>query len=90
MVMEGDFQHNCVATYINKVNADECSIWSQRKPDGTRNTIEIKIKQGKYYIAQMRAFANQAPLQEDLDEIQKAIDKCNNDRRNKECLRKSV
>lgn len=89
MVMEGDFQHNCVATYINKVNADECSIWSQRKPDGTRNTIEIKIKQGKYYIAQMRAFANQAPLQEDLDEIQKAIDKCN-DRRNKECLRKSV
>lgn len=90
MVMEGDFQHNCVATYINKVNADECSIWSQRKPDGTRNTIEIKIKQGKYYIAQMRAFANQAPLQEDLDEIQKAIDKCNNDRRNKECLRKNV
>lgn len=90
MVMEGDFQHNCVATYINKVNADECSIWSQRKPDGTRNTIEIKIKQGKYYIAQMRAFANQAPLQEDLDEIQKAIDKCNNDRRNKKCLRKSV
>lgn len=75
MVMEGDFQHNCVATYINKVNADECSIWSQRKPDGTRNTIEIKIKQGKYYIAQMRAFANQAPLQEDLDEIQKAIEK---------------
>lgn len=71
MVMEGDFQHNCVATYINKVNADECSIWSQRRPDGTRNTIEIKIKQGKYYIAQMRAFANQAPLQEDLDEIQK-------------------
>lgn len=90
MVMEGNFQHNCVATYINKVNADECSIWSQRKPDGTRNTIEIKIKQGKYYIAQMRAFANQAPLQEDLDEIQKAIDKCNNDRRNKECLRKNV
>lgn len=90
MVMEGDFQHNCVATYINKVNADECSIWSQRKPDGTRNTIEIKIKQGKYYIAQMRAFANQAPLQEDLDEIQKAINKCNNDRRNKECLRKNV
>ena len=77
MVMEGNFQHNCVATYISKVNKDECSIWSQRKPDGTRNTIEIGMERGKYYIVQMSAFANQAPLQEDLDEIQKAINKCN-------------
>ena len=89
MVMEGNFQHNCVATYISKVNIDECSIWSQRKPDGTRNTIEIGIEHGKYCIIQMCAFANQEPMQKDLEKVQKAIDKCNN-RRNKECLRKSV
>ena len=89
MVMEGNFQHNCVATYISKVNKDECSIWSQRKPDGTRNTIEIGIEHGKYCIIQMCAFANQEPMQKDLEKVQKAIDKCN-DRRNKECLRKSV
>ena len=53
MVMEGNFQHNCVATYISKVNEDKCSIWSQRKPDGTRNTIEIGIEHGKYCIIQM-------------------------------------
>lgn len=90
MVMEGNFQHNCVATYISKVNEDKCSIWSQRKPDGTRNTIEIGIERGKYCIIQMCAFANQEPMQEDLEKVQKAIDKCNSDRRNKECLRKSV
>lgn len=89
MVMEGNFQHNCVATYISKVNEDKCSIWSQRKPDGTRNTIEIGIEHGKYCIIQMCAFANQEPMQKDLEKVQKAIDKCN-DRRNKECLRKSV
>lgn len=90
MVMEGNFQHNCVATYISKVNKDECSIWSQRKSDGTRNTIEIGIEHGKYCIIQMCAFANQEPLQEDLEKVQKAIDKCNSNRRNKECLRKSA
>lgn len=90
MVMEGNFQHNCVATYISKVNEDKCSIWSQRKPDGTRNTIEIGIEHGKYCIIQMCAFANQEPMQKDLEKVQKAIDKCNNDRRNKECLRKNV
>ena len=89
MLMEGNFQHNCVATYISKVNKDECSIWSQRKSDGTRNTIEIGIEHGKYCIIQMCAFANQEPMQKDLEKVQKAIDKCN-DRRNKECLRKSV
>lgn len=77
MVMEGSFQHNCVATYISKVNKDKCSIWSQRKPDGTRNTIEIGIKRGKYYIVQMCAFANREPMQEDLEKVQEAIDKCN-------------
>lgn len=90
MVMEGNFQHNCVATYISKVNEDKCSIWSQRKPDGTRNTIEIGIERGKYCIIQMCAFANQEPMQEDLEKVQKAIDKCNSNRRNKECLRKSA
>lgn len=77
MVLEGTFQHNCVATYISKVNDDRCSIWSQRKPDGTHNTIEIGMSRNKYRVVQMCAFANRAPLQEDYDKVQKAIDKCN-------------
>lgn len=63
-VEEGEFQHNCVASYINRVNQDCCSIWSMRKEDGTRNTIEIAIRRSKenpngyFYIKQMRSFAN--------------------------------
>lgn len=63
-VEEGEFQHNCVASYINRVNQDYCSIWSMRKEDGTRNTIEIAIRRSKenpngyFYIKQMRSFAN--------------------------------
>lgn len=49
----------------------------------------FSIEHGKYCIIQMCAFANQEPMQKDLEKVQKAIDKCN-DRRNKECLRKSV
>lgn len=63
-IEEGEFQHNCVASYIDNVNEDKCSIWSMRKSDGSRNTIEIRIRKsmenpkGYFYIQQMRSFAN--------------------------------
>lgn len=77
MVEEGIFQHNCVASYIDRVNNDYCSIWSQRKADGTRNTIEIQMKNKKYCIVQMCAFANQRPLEEDYKKVKCAVDECN-------------
>ena len=59
LIEEGDYQHNCVATYVMEINHDNCSIWSMRKNGGERFTIEIRMdKTGKYIIAQMRGFAN--------------------------------
>lgn len=78
-VEEGDFQHNCVASYIEDVNDDICSIWSMRKEDGTRNTIEICCRKSKgnpdgyFYIAQMRAFGNSKTPKEDYVLIRDAI-----------------
>lgn len=72
-VEEGEFQHNCVASYIDDVNEDKCSIWSMRKEDGRRNTIEIRIRTSKenpngyFYIRQMRSFANGDVSAEDYE-----------------------
>lgn len=74
-VEEGEFQHNCVATYIGKVNRDNCSIWSMRKDDGSRNTIEICIRKSKenpngyFYIKQMTSFANGTVSEEDYKQV---------------------
>lgn len=79
-VEEGGFQHNCVTSYINDVNRDRCSIWSMRKEDGTRNTIEIVIKRNmktkeyEFDIAQMRGFANKNAPREDIELIKKCLE----------------
>ena len=76
---EGDFQDNCVATYIDSVNDDACSIWSMRKEDGTRNTIEICVrrsknnKDGYFYIAQMRSWGNGDVSDEDYELVREAL-----------------
>ena len=76
---EGDFQNNCVATYIDSVNDDACSIWSMRKEDGTRNTIEICVrrsknnKDGYFYIAQMRSWGNGDVSDEDYELVREAL-----------------
>lgn len=78
-VEEGDFQHNCVASHIESVNNDVCSIWSMRKEDGTRNTIEIRCRKSKdnpdgyFYIAQIRAFGNSPTPQKDYEFVRDAI-----------------
>lgn len=76
MVEEGVFQHNCVASYIYDVNDDRCSIWSLRKKDGTRITIEIRIKKNKYYISQMFGFGNSQISDSDKSYIIENLKKC--------------
>lgn len=77
---EGSFQNNCVATYIEEVNDDECSIWSMRKEDGTRNTIEIRCRSSKsmpygyYYIAQMLGYDNSNCPEEDYEAVKRCIE----------------
>ncbi len=78
-VEEGDFQHNCVASYIDYVNEDICSIWSMRKEDGTRNTIEIRCRKSKnnpagyFYIAQMTGFGNSDVSEKDYELVREMI-----------------
>lgn len=55
---ESSFQNNCVAGYIDNVNQDLYSIWSMRKEDGSRNTIEIVIRRGRFCIVQMLGYDN--------------------------------
>ena len=80
-IEEGDFQHNCVASYIDRVNSDMCSIWSMRKADNSRNTIEVCCRKSKnnpdgyFYIKQMSAFSNSEPLKEDYERIRAAIER---------------
>lgn len=76
---EGTYQNNCVAGYISKVNSDKCSIWSMRKEDGTRNTIEICIRksasypEGYYYIEQMYGFGNNNVSDEEWDSVRNIL-----------------
>ena len=78
-IEEGDFQKNCVTSYIRSVNNDTCSIWSMRKEDGTRNTIEIRCRtsknnpEGYYYIQQMFGFSNSDVSDEDYELIHECI-----------------
>ena len=76
---EGCFPNNCVTSYIYDVNQDDCSIWSMRKSDGTRSTIEIRIRRSKnepngyFYIRQMYGFDNMDVPDEDWELVRKCI-----------------
>lgn len=77
---EGAVNHHCVATYIEYVNMDECSIWSLRTDDGKRFTIEIRMKyskkypKGYYYIHQMRGVSNCDPPKELYEYVNNYLD----------------
>lgn len=73
-VEEGEFQKNCVASYIEQVNNDICSIWSMRKVDGTRTTIEIRVHKGAFYIEQIRGFGNSVVAEEEVTKIKEYIE----------------
>ena len=74
-IEEGQYQNNCVASYIKSVNNDTCSIWSMRKEDGERYTIEIRcrtsknMKNGYFYIAQMFGWGNSECPKEERQRI---------------------
>lgn len=76
---ESSFQNNCVASYIYiySVNQDSCSIWSMRKEDGSRNTIEIVIRRGRFCIAQMLGYDNQKAPREDYDAVKRCLNRQN-------------
>lgn len=58
LVEEGTYNNNCVAGYGDRIAKDLCSIWSMRNDDGTRYTIEITVRDGHFYLHQMRGYGN--------------------------------
>lgn len=78
-VEEGNFQDNCVASYIDNVNDDISSIWSMRKENGERYTIEICIRRSKnmpngyFYIEQMFGWGNSDCPAEERARVRDAI-----------------
>ena len=80
-VEESTVNNNCVSTYIPAVNQDRCSIWSMRKPDGRRFTIEIRCRTSKeypngyFYIGQMLGYDNMKVPDDDYKKIRNCLEK---------------
>ena len=70
IVIEGRMQHHCVATYADRVNADQCAIYSFiYAPENTRYTVEfIKGKDG-YLVNQMQKKYDRGYSKEALDYV---------------------
>ena len=77
---EAEYQNNCVASYIEDVNADVASIWSLRKEDGTRETIDIRWHEGDYrragyfYVNQMHGYDNCKCTKESLRCVKQCLE----------------
>ena len=74
---EGEIQRNCVASYIDQVNAGNCGIFSLIK-DEKRYTIRLRYINKQFVLDEIKGYANAQPEQEIIDYIQTIIDD-NND-----------
>lgn len=74
IVQESEIQKNCVSSYIDSINRDNCAIYSLLY-DEDRYTIEIKKKNNLYYWVQIAGFANSQPPREVVEYVEDAIDK---------------
>ena len=72
IVEEGIINHNCVASYINKVNAQKCIICSLRKGD-KRYTIEIGQQRNEFCLIQIRGLFNTKPPDEVIEYVNNVI-----------------
>ena len=77
IVNEGEIQRNCVASYIDQVNAGNCGIFSLIK-DEKRYTIRLRYINKQFVLDEIKGYANTQPEQEIIDYIQTIIDD-NND-----------
>lgn len=74
---EGEIQRNCVASYIDQVNAGNCGIFSLIK-NKKRYTIRLRYINKQFVLDEIKGYANTQPEQEIIDYIQTIIDD-NND-----------
>lgn len=74
---EGEIQRNCVASYIDQVNAGNCGIFSLIK-DEKRYTIRLRYINKQFVLDEIKGYANTQPEQEIVYYVQSIIDD-NND-----------
>lgn len=75
---EGQEQHNCVYTYKNKINNDECIIYKYLKDDNNHYTIEIRANKNKQYVLyQIKNKFNKEPSIEDYNKVSNDIENIN-------------
>ena len=77
IVNEGEIQRNCVASYIDQVNAGNCGIFSLIK-DEKRYTIRLRYINKQFILDEIKGYANTQPEQEIVHYVQSIIDN-NND-----------
>lgn len=77
IVNEGEIQRNCVASYIDQVNAGNCGIFSLIK-DEKRYTIRLRYINKQFVLDEIKGYANTQPEQEIVYYVQSIIDD-NND-----------
>ena len=75
LLSESTSQNHCVFTYLDKINADKCAIYSVLH-EGARYTCEITASKQRYVPAQIRGQQN-SPAPDSLwDIVLGALDKC--------------
>ena len=79
LIDESNFNHNCVKSYIPKINEGKCVIYSYRPTPNVRYTTEIVYNKSKniFELAQIAGFANSIPENNIIAYVQKAIDENN-------------
>ena len=79
LIDESNFNHNCVKSYIPKINEGKCAIYSYRPTPNERYTTEIAYNKNKniFELAQIAGFANSKPQNDIIAYVQKAIDENN-------------
>lgn len=73
---EGRIQRNCVATYISSVASGNCGIYSLTI-NKKRYTIRLRMNNKRYYLDEIRGFANVSAEDEVVDYVEKAIEENN-------------
>ena len=71
VLKEAQTMHHCVATYADKINRDQCAIYSFRSPKtNERYTVEFCFRHQKYYIRQIYGKFNALPPREEREYVE--------------------
>lgn len=76
LYLEGAIQHNCVFSYLDKINNGKCVIYTCIYKE-KKYTIEISYEKNKFKLAQLRGPFNSNPPEELINEILNDLDEEN-------------